>query len=248
MRWLRSHEPTQRFLFYGFLISIVVHLAIGPFLRFGRAPDVPERIETVRIDVMPTPPSTPRPPPPTPTPPPPTPPPQARRTPPRQPPVRLFAAHVVPQTPQRAQQPPVPQSDAQPQPHPEVTAATVPVSVPTPEPAPSAPAVAAVAAPPLPSATTDPAVIAAYNARLNAAVQAVFRVPSAAADMGFKGRVRVQFALRDGVVSDIQVLQPSGLPMVDRAAVVAVQSAKYPLPPAVLQGKNGIYQIWVIVT
>lgn len=72
-----ARERARNFLLYGFLISVALHLLIGPFVKFERAPDEPERIETVKIDKMPTPPPTPKP---TPTPhetptPPPTPPP-----------------------------------------------------------------------------------------------------------------------------------------------------------------------------
>jgi protein TonB len=136
------------------------------------------------------------------------------------------------------------------------TAATPPVAaVPqAPEPAPAAPpapVAAPVAAapapappPPPPSApAVDPSI--AYNARLSAAVQAAFEVPAAAAALNFKGRTRVEFSLRDGVVSAIRVVQSSGLGLADRAAMRAVQVAAFPAPPPALQGKEGVYQIWV---
>lgn len=111
---------------------------------------------------------------------------------------------------------------------------TPPVNVPPPPPP--------VEAAPAP---IDPAVIAAYNAKLNAAVQAAFRVPQTANDMGFKGRVRIEFSMRDGIVANPRVVVPSGLGLVDRAALKAVESARYPLPPSVLVGKDGTYTIWV---
>ena len=128
---------------------------------------------------------------------------------------------------------------------------------PPPEPiaAPVAPTPQAVAtptaftAPPPPARVTaptpsvDPAL--AYNAKLAAAVQAAFSVPAAAAALNFKGRTRVEFALRDGVVSAIRVLQSSGLGAADRAAIKAVETASFPAPPPSLQGKDGSYQIWV---
>jgi TonB family protein len=77
-------ERTQNFLLYGFALSILIHLLIGPLVQFKRTPEAPEKIETVKIDKMPTPPPTPKPTPkPTPTPPP-TPPP--KETPPPKPP------------------------------------------------------------------------------------------------------------------------------------------------------------------
>jgi hypothetical protein len=73
-------ERTSNFLLYGFLISIVLHLIIGPFIKMERTPEAPEKVETVKIDKMPTP--TPKPTPtPTPTPPPKTPPPQTPQPP-----------------------------------------------------------------------------------------------------------------------------------------------------------------------
>jgi periplasmic protein TonB len=102
-----------------------------------------------------------------------------------------------------------------------------------------APAVAAPAAP----AAVDPAL--AYNIKLAAAVQAAFEVPGSAKALSFKGRARMEFSLHDGKVSAIRVLQSSGLSAVDRAATKAVEMASYPLPPAGLQNKEGVYQIWV---
>jgi protein TonB len=105
--------------------------------------------------------------------------------------------------------------------------------------APAPPAPPPVASPP----TVDPAL--AYNAKLAAAVQAAFVVPSMATTLGFKGRARVEFKLRDGTATDVRILQPSGLGAVDRAALKAVAVAQFPSPPTSLMGKEGIYQIWV---
>jgi len=120
-----------------------------------------------------------------------------------------------------------------------------PVSAPTPTSAPTAftaprpePQVVASTA-----SSVDPAL--AYNAKLAAAVQAAFTVPAPAAALSFKGRTRVEFGLRDGIVSAIRVVQSSGLGAADRAAIKAVQTATFPPPPSSLQGKDGSYQIWV---
>jgi periplasmic protein TonB len=131
-----------------------------------------------------------------------------------------------------------------------------PVAVPTPavvtpvvEPAVATPApvakpvVPAQPVAPPPVAAVDPSI--AYNGRLAAAVQAAFEVPASAAALNFKGRTRVEFNLTDGVVLAARVIQSSGLGAVDRAAVKAVQAASFPAPPAALQGKEGVYQIWV---
>lgn len=142
---------------------------------------------------------------------------------------------------------------------PQATPATLPVTdtpttaAVTPMPAPSLPVTATTPshppAPPPAPAQPPPAptidLAAAYNAKLAAAVQAAFEVPAAAEALGFKGRTRVEFSLRDGAVAGIRVVQTSGLGAADRAAVKAVQSANYPPPPAGLLSKDASYQIWV---
>jgi TonB family protein len=91
--------------------------------------------------------------------------------------------------------------------------------------------------------SVDPAL--AYNIKLAAAVQAAFEVPGSAKALGFKGKARIEFSMRNGVVSSIRVIQSSGLSAVDRAAVTAVQVASFPHPPSTMQNKDGFYQIWV---
>ncbi len=150
---------------------------------------------------------------------------------------------------------PKPQRSAQ-APAPIPTPQPVLTSSPTTSPEPVAPVLTpspmavVKSAPPLPPPIAQPATPAidpaiAYNAKLAAAVQAAFEVPSTAAALNFKGRTRVEFNLLDGVVSAIRVVQPSGLGATDRAAIKAVQMAAFPPPPPALQGKSGIYQIWV---
>jgi protein TonB len=113
----------------------------------------------------------------------------------------------------------------------------------------SSPVVAAAPSPPLPAVVSPPAPVVdpalAYNFKLAAAVQAAFVVPGPASALGFKGRARVEFHLRDGVASNAKVIQPSGLGAVDRAAIKAVEAAAFPPPPPALAGKDGVYQIWV---
>lgn len=125
------------------------------------------------------------------------------------------------------------------EPAPPVVAKSNAFSVPPPPPA--QPAIAAPSNPPPP--VVDPAI--AYNLKLAAAVQAAFVVPGPATALGFKGRTRVEFQLKDGVVSNIKILQASGLGAVDRAAIKAVETAVFPVPPGPLLGKEGVYQIWV---
>lgn len=116
---------------------------------------------------------------------------------------------------------------------------TAPGTVSPPTPAAISPVMPSAA--PAPSAEPSPA----YNARLTSAAQAAFEVPGSVSSLNFKGRTRVGFKLRDGEVSGVSVMQPSGLGAMDRAAVKAVQTAHYPPPPAALQSKEVSYEIWV---
>jgi protein TonB len=161
---------------------------------------------------------------------------------------RPVQSHEMPLVARQNPRAPAAASNAQPT----VLVAATPVPLITPQPVQETPSSPPPQTPaPLPAATSqsiDPAILAAYNAKLTAAVQAAFRVPGTAADIGFKGRVRIEFTLRSGVVMNVRVDVPSGLGAVDRAAVRAVQTANYPLPPQVLLGKDGTYQIWVACT
>jgi protein TonB len=114
------------------------------------------------------------------------------------------------------------------------TPSNPPAQTPAPAPAPTQPP------------TVDPA--PAYNAKIAAAAQAALEVPGTVTALNFKGRARVGFKLRDGVVSSIVIIQSSGLGAMDRAAAKAVQTANYPPPPAALQGKEIAYEIWVTHT
>lgn len=105
------------------------------------------------------------------------------------------------------------------------------------------PSVPAVKTPQITSPAVDPAL--AYNVKLAAAVQAAFEVPGSAKALAFKGKARLEFTLNEGMASAIRVIQSSGLGAVDRAAIKAVESATFPLPPSELKNKVGTYQIWV---
>lgn len=141
---------------------------------------------------------------------------------------------------QQPLKPPAPK----PQPHPKVVQE---------EPKPEVPQVTEAQAntfteptPPPPEAVAgraDPS--AEYAAKVHAAVQAAHYYPPAALSLHYSGRVRVEFHLRDGVPSEIRLLAASGFGLIDRAAIQAVQSAKYPEPPPEIKGANNIYQVWV---
>ncbi len=86
---------------------------------------------------------------------------------------------------------------------------------------------------------------AEYAGKVHEAVQAAYFYPAAAAAMRFSGRVRVEFQLKDGHVTESHVLQTCGIGLFDKAALQAVQVAHYPAPPEQLRGQDLHYQIWV---
>jgi protein TonB len=154
-------------------------------------------------------------------------------------PAKVVPMPAKPQTPVTPEARPVP--EVAPPVVAQATAFSTPVvaaASPAPPPPPPPPP---VVSPPAPA--VDPALI--YYGKLTAAVQAAFVVPGPASALGFKGRARVEFHLRDGVASNAKILQPSGLGAVDRAALKAVEAAAFPPPPPALAGKDGVYQIWV---
>ena len=107
------------------------------------------------------------------------------------------------------------------------------------------PAQAAAPPPPAPNVSGKSDRNAEYAAKVRAAVQAAVVYPPAAASLHFAGRVRVEFHLRDSVAGQARVLIASGIGMIDRAALQSVQNARYPEPPADLQGRDLTYQVWV---
>lgn len=84
-----------------------------------------------------------------------------------------------------------------------------------------------------------------YIAKMHAAVQAAFYYPMAAIEMGLHGRVRVGFNLRGTAVSEPRIVTSSGLGIIDRAALQAVQKANYPAPSAELRDKSIAYEVWI---
>ena len=87
---------------------------------------------------------------------------------------------------------------------------------------------------------------AEFAARVKAAVQAAVTYPAAARSMGLSGRARMEFHWRDGVASQVRVIQSSGTAMLDRAATESVTRAGYPEAPDTLKGKNLVYQVTVV--
>jgi TonB family protein len=84
-----------------------------------------------------------------------------------------------------------------------------------------------------------------YIAKVRAAVQAAFSYPMAAAEMGLHGRARVGFNLRNTTASDVKIINGSGLGLIDRAALAAVQKAVYPNPPSEQKDKTNYCEVWI---
>jgi TonB family protein len=80
---------------------------------------------------------------------------------------------------------------------------------------------------------------------VRAAVQAAFVYPPAAKAAEFVGRTRVAFNLMDAKVSGARVLIGSGMGLVDKAALQAVQKANYPTPPGEQKSTELSFEIWV---
>ena len=122
----------------------------------------------------------------------------------------------------------------------------VPVEPPVTPPAVPVPTAFTQPVPPPPAPSVDKAKPSAeYAAKVRAAVQAAHYYPPAAIALGYSGRVRVEFHLRDKVPGEPHLLVASGLGIIDRAALQAVKSAQYPEPPAELAGADLVYQVWV---
>jgi protein TonB len=108
---------------------------------------------------------------------------------------------------------------------------------PTPAPPP------APAAPPQPSAGE----IDLFQAQMAEAVQraATQDYPEAAQMAHENGDVDVSFVFEDGAVSDVAVIQSSGFPMLDAAAMQAVRDARYPQQPPDFAGQPHAVRVTV---
>ncbi|GAC1537621.1 MAG: hypothetical protein NVS2B17_10500 [Candidatus Velthaea sp.] len=94
-------QRVRNFLAYGFLLSIALHLLIGPLVKFQKTQVEEEKVSVIKRDVIPTPVPTPPPTPkPTPTPPPTpppksTPPPEKHTPTPEQPKIKINTAKTT---------------------------------------------------------------------------------------------------------------------------------------------------------
>ena len=145
---------------------------------------------------------------------------------------------------------PRPMARPQPLPEPVVRTAVAPPPEPVRSPSPAIESPVVEVTPPVVPPPPQRSNLAAereaeFAARVKAAIQAAVVYPSAARAMGFVGRVRVEFRLRDGSPSQARVLLASGVGMIDRAALSAVTTAVFPEAPETLRGKDQVYQVTV---
>ena len=149
----------------------------------------------------------------------------------------------------QAPKPPEPKPAPKPQPRP--VQHTPPPPQPAPQPLPPAPVPTAFTQqappppPPAPAAPSKPTPSADYLMQINAAVKAAHSCPAAAVDLHYTGKVRVDFRLNGSVPGDIKLLVASGYSMIDRAALQAVQNARYPEQPPEIRGADYVYQVWI---
>jgi TonB family protein len=218
-----KRERTTNFLLYGFALSILLHLLIGPLVQFKRTPEAPEKVETVKIDRMPTPPPTPKPTPkPTPTPPP-TPPPKQTPPPPKstpQPPhqaIKINTLHTKSSASgtEAGNTHTTGSANGSPQ-----GTATGPV-------APPAPAATPVPPTPTPVPTPTPLACAVPNADAKTINAAEPETPAIAQQQGITGEVIVQVSLDENshLVSASIVKSPSAL--LNNAALAAARASRF---------------------
>jgi TonB family protein len=105
------------------------------------------------------------------------------------------------------------------------------------------PVAAPVAPPPPPAASAAPST--EYIAKVRAAVQGAFEYPMAAKAEDFKGRARVAFTLKDTRPGNARIMIGSGMSIVDKAALRAVEGASYPPAPEALSHVEQAFEVWV---
>jgi len=165
-----------------------------------------------------------------------------------EPPMELVFADPPPPTPKEEPKPkpvvksvthptPVKIVQAPPQPVPSPLVVDSPVAVPPPPPAPPAPPPQQV------DKTAEKE--ADFAARLRIAIQSAVVYPAAARRLGYRGKARVEFIFRDGLVHQVRIIQSSSIGMLDNAALAAVNNASYPTLPESLKGKDVPYQVTV---
>jgi protein TonB len=94
-------------------------------------------------------------------------------------------------------------------------------------------------------AAASPDVLALFEGEVRQAVQHAATYPMAARVAREAGRAQVSFSLRGGQPGDVVLVQSSGFPMLDQAALAAVRAATYPAPPPTRVGRDMRFIVWV---
>lgn len=210
---------SRRFLVYGFLISVALHLLFGPLVDFKKIEQDKEKVETVSVTKKPTKVVTPKP---TPTPPPqPTPTPRTQTPPPNTPPPKVVRLKVdVPKTTANAKggttetQYNVTKGSQEGVPQGQDKGATA---------APAAP-------PPPPSPAPTPARPACANPNVDAVAtdKVTPEMPEIARQMGATGTAQIKVSLdENGKVTGISIYKSTGNRALDSAALDAAKQSKY---------------------
>ncbi|HTH98812.1 MAG TPA: TonB family protein [Stellaceae bacterium] len=223
------------------LALIIEAAAVAWFATALPAPTPAAQQAPMRVSLVTLPPAPPAPPPPVPAPPRPVTPPK-----PVEPPKPVPPKPAPPPKPVEKPQPvPKPRPHTRPKPKPVIhvpaTAQASRAAVEAPPPQPVAPP---PPAPPVEAASPDQ--LALFEGRLNQAVKEAVVYPAVARMMHLSGQARVAFTYLDGSVSDIRIVQSSGAPSIDKAAMDAVRTAVYPPPPGFLRHRSRTVSIWVV--
>ncbi|MDR3522110.1 MAG: TonB family protein [Acidocella sp.] len=216
--WTDNDSGSRRF-FMALVIGLLIEAAVlGSVLVVDKMQPPPtDKPTIVKLSIIAPAPPVPKPPPPPPVvPPKPIPPPPVPvpvTPPPPPPPVPQHHAVTKPPPPKHVVTPPP------------VTPPPVEQTPPTPTPPP----------PPAPAAPSA-GELDLFRTAMRVAVRQAARTPPAAAMAHQFGVTRVSFTFLDGVVSNIAVVNSSGYPMLDEAAMQAVRDAHYPPVPPDMAG------------
>ncbi|MDE8349577.1 MAG: energy transducer TonB [Acidocella sp.] len=225
--WTETGASGSRF-FKALIIGLLIEAAaLGSVMVVDKIQPPPtDKPSIVKLSIIAPAPPAPKPPPPPPVvPPKPIPPPPVPVTPPLPiPPPPPVPHHIA--TPK----PPPPKHVVAPRP---VT--PPPVAQPTPTPPP----------PPAPAAPSA-GELDLFRTAMRTAVRQAARTPPSAVMAHQFGVARVSFNFLDGVVSNIAVVNSSGYPLLDDAAMQAVREAHYPPVPSDMAGHAENVQVDVI--
>lgn len=86
---------------------------------------------------------------------------------------------------------------------------------------------------------------ASYLAEVRSSIEAAVQFPSDARLLRQQGQVQVQFQLKDGAITNLQILTPGTLGSFNDNALNAVRSARIPQPPKEMMDKTFTLFLWV---